>query len=163
MKLVFSEFKHLHNKYIYPYVVWAFPEKQEKPSQIYNAGFLPSKKDLSRFYMCRNVRINLDKFEMNSENRRVSRKNENITFELVKRKDFKYDIEWQKFCANYAREKWGKNIMPENRLKEIFTNKITSHVIIFKDGEKPIGLVTLYLEEKKIMHYFLMVSSGQII
>ena len=78
MKLLFSEHKPDYGNYIFPYAIWAVPERGESPADIFNAGFLPSSRNLDRFYLCRHVRVNLEKFKPSSENRRVLRKGESV-------------------------------------------------------------------------------------
>ena len=78
MKLLFSEAKADYANYIFPYAVWAFPEAGETPADLFNAGFLPSSRNLDRFYMCRHVRVRLAQFTPSSENRRILRKGEGL-------------------------------------------------------------------------------------
>ena len=90
MKLLFSEAKVDYNHYIFPYAIWAFPEAGETPGNFFGSGFLPSSRDLDRFYLCRQVRIDLAKYHPSSENRRILRKGEGITATLIPRRDFDY-------------------------------------------------------------------------
>ena len=78
MKLLSSEAKTDYAHYIYPYAVWAFPEPGETPADFFEHGFLPSSRNLDRFYLCRQVRVDLRKFRASSENRRILRKGEGI-------------------------------------------------------------------------------------
>ena len=156
MKLAFSEYKPLHDKYVYPYAIWAFPEEGEKPADLYAKGFLPSAKDLSRYYMTRSVRVDLKQFKISSENKRILKKIEHVDFKLIKRKDFDFDKKWKKFCLDYAENRWGERVMPPGRLKELFEKEITSDVLVFTDQEskKDIGLITVFNDENKIAHYY---------
>ena len=54
MKLAYSESQPDYDHYIFPYAVWAFPEAGETPADLFDQGFLPSSRDLDRFYLCRN-------------------------------------------------------------------------------------------------------------
>src|SRR6266498_3609397 len=83
MKLLFSEQNSDYDHYQFPYAIWAVPESGETPSDIFNAGFLPSSRNLDRFYLCRQVRVNLAKFKPTSENRRILRKGTDIEVKLV--------------------------------------------------------------------------------
>jgi hypothetical protein len=78
MKLLFSEQNSDYEHYQFPYAIWAVPETGETPADIFNAGFLPSSRNLDRFYLCRQVRVNLAKFKPSSENRRILRKGAGI-------------------------------------------------------------------------------------
>ena len=97
MKLLFSEQNSDYEHYQFPYAIWAVPEPGETPSDIFNAGFLPSSRDLDRFYLCRQVRVNLAKFKPSSENRRILRKGKGIGVELVPREKFDYTPEQRQF------------------------------------------------------------------
>src|SRR5262249_2280432 len=116
MKLLFSEHKPDYGNYIFPYAIWAVPERGESPADIFNAACLPSSRNLDRFYLCRHVRVNLAKFKPSSENRRVLRKGEGIRVELVPRAKFDYTLERRKFFKTYADIKFGKDVMGFERL-----------------------------------------------
>ncbi|EEF58948.1 hypothetical protein [Pedosphaera parvula] len=155
MKLLFSEHKADHGHYIYSYAIWAFPEAGETPADLFNQGFLPSSRNLDRFYLCRQLRVNLGKFTPSSENRRVLRKGEGIIFELIPREKFDYTPKRREFCKQYADARFGKEVMGYERLDSLFNNKVTSHVLLFTDASTgaELGIVTLYLEGKKLAFY----------
>lgn len=156
MKLLFSESKPDYNNYVFPYAIWAFPEPGETPAELFNSGFLPSSRELDRFYLCRQVRIALSKFQPSSENRRILRKGEGITHSLLPRAEFDYTGERREFYKNYADIKFGKDIMSYERLDFLFAGRITSHVLIFTDAAsgKEIGAVTLYLQPGELAYYY---------
>ncbi len=156
MKLLFSEYKSDYTNYIFPYAIWAIPEPHETPAMIFASGFLPSSTEFERFYLCRHVRIDLNCFEVSSENRRIVRKCENIEFRLVPRGQFEYTKRWRKFCKTYTDIKFGKDVMTSDRLDSVFNSRIVSHVLIFTDTKtkKDVGLVTLYLEKESLAYYY---------
>src|SRR5450759_1526252 len=148
MKLLFSEQKSDYDNYQFPYAIWAVPEAGETPADIFNAGFLPSSRNLDRFYLCRQVRVNLAKFKPSSENRRILRKGGGINVELVPRAKFDYTPERRQFFKTYADIKFGKDVMTFERLDALFAAPIISHLLVFTDAEKggEIGVATLYLD-----------------
>src|SRR5712671_6082477 len=156
MKLLFSEQKSDYDHYQFPYAVWAIPETGETPSDIFNAGFLPSSRNLDRFYLCRQVRVHLAKFKPSSENRRILRKGKDINVELVPRDKFDYTPERRQFFKTYADIKFGKDTMTFERLDALFASPIISHLLVFTDAEKggEIGVATLYLEGKSLAFYY---------
>jgi arginyl-tRNA--protein-N-Asp/Glu arginylyltransferase len=156
MKLLFSEARADYGHYIFPYAIWAFPEAGETPGDLFNQGFLPSSRDLERFYLCRQVRIDLGKFSPSSENRRILRKGERITAKLVPRAEFDYTPEVREFFKNYADIKFGKDVMSYDRLDSLFAGKITSHLLSFVDSSSgaQVGTVTLYLEDGLAYYYY---------
>jgi arginyl-tRNA--protein-N-Asp/Glu arginylyltransferase len=156
VKLLFSEAKADYGNYIFPYAVWAFPEADETPADLFQRGFLPSSRELDRFYLCRHVRVALTKYRPSSENRRISRKGEGIAVTLVPRAEFDFTAKRREFFKTYADIKFGKDVMSYDRLDALFTSKITSHVLIFTDSETgaEVGNATLYLEPDQIAYYY---------
>jgi len=156
MKLLFSEQKSDYDHYQFPYAIWAVPEAGETPSEIFNAGFLPSSRNLDRFYLCRQVRVNLAKFKPSSENRRILRKGEGIRVELVPRAKFDYTPERRQFFKTYADIKFGKDVMTFERLDALFASPIISHLLVFTDAQTgaEIGAATLYVEGKELAYYY---------
>ncbi len=156
MKLLFSEYRSDYDHYIFPYAVWAFPEDGESPAQFFARGFLPSSRDLSRFYLCRSVRVRLKDFKPTSENRRILRKGEGITSRLVSRSEFAYTPEKRAAFKIYADIRFGKDVLSFEKLDNLFTSPITSHLLVFSDAAsgREIGVVTLYLEKPAFAYYY---------
>ena len=156
MKLLFSEQKSDYDNYQFPYAIWAVPEAGETPADIFNAGFLPSSRNLDRFYLCRQVRVNLAKFKPSSENRRILRKGEGIRVELVPRAKFDYTPERRQFFKTYADIKFGKDVMTFERLDALFASPIISHLLVFADAKTgaEIGAATLYIEGRELAYYY---------
>lgn len=139
MKLFFSEFPANYDKYFFPYQVWLLKEEGDSEDRIYGNGFLPNRYLKNVYYLSRSVRVNLERFDLSSENRRILKKTEGITAELVRLSDFSYLPAVQKFCKNYVDEKLGKGLFSTETIKSIFTNRIFSHVFIFKGGGDVVG------------------------
>ena len=156
MKLLFSEQKSDYDHYQFPYAIWAIPEAGEQPSEIFNAGFLPSSRNLDRFYLCRQIRVNLGKFKISSENRRILRKGQGIEVELVPREKFHYTPERRQFFKTYADIKFGNEVMSFERLDALFASPIISHLLVFKDTatKAEIGVATLYVEHRELAYYY---------
>lgn len=156
MNLVFSEHVSDYAHYVFPYAIWGFPEKGETPAQMFDAGFLPSSRNLDRFYLCRHVRVELKKFKASSENRRVLRKGEGIRFELVPRAKFEFTPERRAFYKAYADIKFGKDTMSLARLDALFDSPIISHLLVFTDSKtgQEVGTATLYLEGDELAFYY---------
>ncbi len=156
MKLLFSEQNSDYENYQFPYAIWAMPEDGETPADIFAAGFLPSSRYLDRFYLCRQVRVNLAKFKPSSENRRIMRKGAGIEGKLVPREKFDFTPERRDFFKTYADIKFGKDVMSYERLDALFAAPIISHLLVFTDVEtgKEVGVATLYLEGKSLAFYY---------
>jgi arginyl-tRNA--protein-N-Asp/Glu arginylyltransferase len=156
VKLLFSEQNSDYEHYQFPYAVWAIPEAGETPADIFNAGFLPSSRNLDRFYLCRQVRVNLAKFKPSSENRRILRKGADIRVELVPREKFDYTPERRQFFKTYADIKFGKDVMTFERLDGLFGAPIISHLLVFTDAAtgREVGVATLYLAGRALAFYY---------
>jgi hypothetical protein len=156
MKLLFSEAKATYEHYVFPYAIWAFPEPGESPGDIFEQGFLPSSRDLDRFYLCRHVRVALKKYRVSSENGRILRKGGGISLKLTPRGEFDFSGARREFYKSYADIKFGKDVMSYERLDSLFGGRITSHVLLFTDDRTghEVGAVTLYLEPGKMAYYY---------
>jgi hypothetical protein len=156
MKLLFSEHKSDYAHYLFPYAIWAIPDAGETPADIFNAGFLPSSRDLDRFYLCRHIRIELARFHSSSENRRILRKGADINVELVPREKFDFTPERRGFYKTYADIRFGKDVMTAERLDALFSSPIISHLLVFTDAKTgaEVGTATLYLEGRALAYYY---------
>ncbi|HMP83643.1 MAG TPA: hypothetical protein PKA41_13160 [Verrucomicrobiota bacterium] len=156
MKLLFSEQRSDYDHYQFPYAVWALPEEGESPADIFNAGFLPSSRNLDRFYLCRHVRVNLAKFKPSSENRRILRKGGGLAVKLLPRDKYDYTPERRQFFKTYADIKFGKDVMTFERLDGLFGSPIISHLLVFTDEKSgdEVGVATLYVEGGKLAYYY---------
>lgn len=156
MKLLFSEAKPDYAHYIFPYAIWAFPEPGETPADLFNAGFLPSSRQLDRFYLCRHIRVALNKFTPSSENRRILRKGEGIAVTLVPRAEFEFTAARREFCKRYTDAKFGADGMSHERLDSLFNSPVTSHVLLFTETATgaEVGIATLYLEGDRLAFYY---------
>ncbi|MGD0410421.1 MAG: hypothetical protein ABSC18_01855 [Verrucomicrobiota bacterium] len=156
MKLLFSEHKSNYDRYQFPYAVWAVPEPGETPADLFHAGFLPSSRNLDRFYLCRQIRVNLTAFKPSSENRRILRKGAGIQARLVPRAEFDYTPERRRFYKTYADIKFGKDVMTFERLDSLFASPVISHLLVFTDTEKgaEVGVSTLFLEGRELAYYY---------
>lgn len=148
MKLLFSETQSDYAHYLYPYVIWAVPEPGEKPSDLFNCGFLPSSRRLDRFYICRQIRVALARFSPSSENRRILRKGEGLGCQLVPRAAFDYTPARRAAFKAYADIRFGQDIMSFERLDSLFASPVISHLLVFTDLKSgtEVGVAALYME-----------------
>ena len=155
VKLLFSEQNSDYGNYQFPYAVWAIPEAGESPADIFDAGFLPSSRILDRFYLCRQVRVNLAQFKPSSENRRILRQGRGLEVQLVPRGEYDYTPERREFFKTYADIKFGRDVMTFERLDSLFASPIISHLLVFTDPEsgREIGTATLSVEGAKLAYY----------
>lgn len=153
MKLFFSEFKANYSQYHFPYQVWLLKEEGDSWDEIYNAGFLPMRNIPGVFYLSRNVRVNLENFELSSENRRILKKSESFEAKLASLNEFDYTPKVQKLCKDYANERLG-GIFTSASIKSVFSGKVYSHVFVFsKNGEsEEAGFAVVKITEKNLQY-----------
>ena len=156
VKLLFSEARSDYDHYVFPYAIWAVPEAGETAADIFNAGFLPSSRNLDRFYLCRQVRVNLAKFKPSSENRRILRKGAGLEVKLVPRDKFEYTPARRQFFKTYADTKFGRDVMTFERLDLLMNSPIISHLLVFTDSQTgaEVGVATLYVEGRDLAYYY---------
>lgn len=154
MKLLFSEAAPDYEHYIFPYAIWGFPEAGETPADFFEGGFLPSTRELDRFYLARHIRVRLKDFEASSENRRILRKGGGLSWKLLKREEFTLTEERAAFCKKYADARFGAEVMSEERLRTLFGSPVATHIMVFSEGEREVGYVVLYLERPRVAFYY---------
>jgi len=156
VKLLFSEQRADYERYEFPYVVWSIPDPDETPADLLAAGFMPTAPDMSRYHMCRQIRVPLSGWRPSSENRRVLRKGQQISVELVPRNEFAYTQERREFCKRYADAVFGQNVMSEARLDAHFGGRSVTHVLLFTDQPtgREVGAATAYVEGGRAASYW---------
>lgn len=156
MKLLFSEAAPDYEHYIFPYAIWGFPESGESPADFFEAGFLPSTRELDRFYLARHIRVRLRDFQASSENRRILRKGASLKWTLLPRDQFQLSEERRVFCKMYADARFGNEVMSESRLTTLFTSPVATHIMVFQENatQREVGYVVLYLESPRVAFYY---------
>ncbi len=92
-------------------------------SAMYERGFVFTRIGKGAMTQTRSVRINLDNFELSSENRRILRKVDNIILEAIKLPHPKYDWHIHKLGHDFYETKFGKGTFSANKIKELITNE----------------------------------------
>lgn len=156
MKLAFSQAQPDYKNHIYPYAIWALPEEGETPADFFEKGFLPSVPELTRFYLCRTLRVRLREFTPSSENRRVLRKGEGIRARLIPRSDFQCSPERKQLILHYAQSRFGEANFSEARLERLLASPMLTHILEFtsKETNERVGEVFMYLESKRVAYYY---------
>jgi hypothetical protein len=156
MKLLFSETRSDYAHYLYPYVIWAVPDPGEKPSDLFRRGFLPVSPRLDCFYLCRNLRVDLQRYRTSSENRRILRKGQGITADLIERSAFDYHAARRTAWKAYADQRFGDEVMSFERLDTLMRSPVITHLLCFTDSasRREVGTALLFLEEPAIAYYY---------
>jgi len=159
MKTFKSEFAHSYKTYSFGYCNYLTRGQEDSLSQIYEKGYLPYtgvKEIKNTLYMARSARVNLEKFCLNSENRRIARKfDDKLTKEIVLLEEFDYKNKvFLKFCLNYFEKRHGKKIMPEERLITILESGFITHIISYKNTNEKIIAYVFETSDRKMTHFW---------
>lgn len=109
-----------------PYLKWkeeknpAFDEA--KINDLYNEGFLFGRNEKNLLYQTRSLRIDLTKFELTSENRRILRKTEEVLLKKYPLPYANYDWTIGKLGKDFYTTKFGDGIFSANKIKELLTD-----------------------------------------
>ena len=120
----------------------------ENISKMYGNGFVFTRLGKGIMSQTRSVRINLNKFEITSENRRILRKGENITMKKDVIPFEKYSWEIGKLAKDFYTKKAG-GAFSANKIKEIITTEDNFNVLL---SYSDLGYVICY-ENKNMLHY----------
>lgn len=156
MRLVFSEATPDYARYAFPYAVWGFTEPGETPADFLEAGFLPSSVALDRFYLCRQLRVPLEGWTPNTENRRILRKADRWVCRLVPRSEYVLRPEMRSRWLEFARVRFGEGVMPGDRLDRLMAAPVVNHILEFRDPDsgEEVGAVLMYLEAPRVAYYY---------
>lgn len=129
-------------------------ENKEEISESYSDGFVFVRNGIGLMEKVRSIRIDLDKFELSSENRRILRKYDH-KIELVNLPYENYVWEIHKMGKDFYDTRFGKDTFSANKIKEIFTEKSNFNFVFkFTSQEKIDGYCICYWnEEGKFLHY----------
>jgi hypothetical protein len=161
MKIFLSENNVDYTTYTFSYALYALKEDQEDMTEMYEKGFLPytGNPDMEKevYYFARSLRVNLDKFDDTSENRRVNRMVEplDISMTLHSKADFDTDgPEFLGFCENYINERIGEDHMNMERWKYILSRETGTHLFEFRTADKAVGYVLAALNGEMVHYWF---------
>jgi len=96
-------------------------------NDLYDRGFVFTRTGKGDIYKTRSVRINLNKFELSSENRRILRKTEELELDIKPIPYSEYSWRIGKLGKDFYEEKFGKGTFSANKIKELLTDKEKSN------------------------------------
>lgn len=160
MKIFFAEYIKDYSSYTFSYVPYAIFENRSGMSEIYHNGFLPytGNTQLEHFlyYKARSLRIDLDKFQPGSENRRVDRKFEDLDVSVnwIPISDFDTgDFKFVEFCTEYCRQRFKGGEMEPDRLEYILNSPFLTDIVEFEIDGTLAGYVFL-AQNEELIHYW---------
>ena len=154
MKIFFGEFKSNYEKYFFPYQVWLLCQEGDEVEKIYDAGFLPIRNIPGVYYLSRNLRVDLAKFTLSSENRRILGRTIGFDFELLPLSEFPYTPKVQKFCKDYMNKRFGKGQMSAVGIKNIFQKGVYTHVFVWREtqSKKEAGFALCFINDQLLQY-----------
>jgi len=132
--------------------------------QMYDAGYVFVRTGKGNMEQTRSLRINLEKFDLSSENRRVLRKVDKKQEVSIVSIDLpipakKYDWQIHKLGKDFYETKFGKNIFSASKIKELVTdfnksnfNTLFNYKFQFDSEVQFLGYCICY-ENEEILHY----------
>jgi len=122
-------------------------------NSLYNQGWLFTREGRGAMYQTRSLRIDLEKFELSSENRRVLKKTEDIGLMTYDLPYEKYSWEIGKMGKEFYQTKFGDGIFSANKIKELLTKKHNfNKLYIYNNKQEAVGYCICF-ETDKILHY----------
>ena len=124
----------------------------ENISKMYDAGYVFTRVGKGIMNKTRSFRIDLSKFEMTSENRRIMRKAENYKMETIVLPLSNYDWHIGKLAKDFYESRDAE--FSANKIKELLTNKNESNFNLLAEffGDEKFGFAICY-ESPEILHY----------
>jgi arginyl-tRNA--protein-N-Asp/Glu arginylyltransferase len=129
----------------------------EKISEMYEKGYVFTRKGKGVMQQTRSVRIDLKKFELSSENRRILKKTEVIELVGFELPYAAYDFALGKLAKDFYEEKFGEGTLSANKAKELMTDATKSNFnCLFtykKNGStNPVGYAICYTSD--LIHHY---------
>lgn len=123
-------------------------------SAMYERGFVFTRIGLGVMTQTRSVRINLQNFDLTSENRRVLRKTENMSLEKVQLPHSNYDWHIHKLGHDFYESKFGKETFSANKIKELLTGEKSNFntLLVYSINNEPVGYCICF-ENNEWLHY----------
>jgi leucyl-tRNA---protein transferase len=161
MKIFFSENRVDYSTYTFDYAIYCLKQSQAELPEIYEKGFLPYTANLTIegfiFYLARSLRVELERFDDTSENRRVNRLVEplGIALEVIRKENFDLNsTEFQSLCQEYITQRIGDDNMSLERWQYILSRETGTHIFRFSIENKLIGFVFVVMEADMLHYWF---------
>lgn len=141
------------------YLVWQKktiePGDDAAVTAAYEAGFVFTRVARGAMDQTRSVRIDLSKFELSSENRRILKKTDGLELNstILPYADYSWQI--GKLAKDFYDTKFGDGTFSANKVKEILTDSAKSNfnqLFMYKIQDVTVGYCVIYTNEK-LVHY----------
>lgn len=126
-------------------------------NSLYDGGFLFTRTGKGEMYQTRSLRIDLSKFNLNSENRRVLKHTENVMLEVANISYENYHWGIHKLGKDFYATKFGEKTFSAQKIKELITEPEESNfnklfIYTQKEDNKALGYVISF-ETPELLHY----------
>jgi len=119
-------------------------------SNLYNKGFVFTRIDKGVMHQTRSVRIDLSKFELSSENRRILKKVSEFEINEIELPYLDYKWSLGKMAKDFYESKFGKGIFSVQKVKEILTSGKSNFNLLLKYND--LGFAICYKNDF-LLHY----------
>lgn len=127
----------------------------ENISAAYADGFVFTRRGKGEMDQTRSVRVDLSKFVLSSENRRVLKKTDGITLETIPLPYSEYHWSIGKLAKDFYTTKFGDGTFSANKAKELLTDPDNSNfnmLLTYTHNEEVVGYSICYTDNE-ILHY----------
>jgi arginyl-tRNA--protein-N-Asp/Glu arginylyltransferase len=122
-------------------------------NRLYNNGYVFTRTGKGVMNQTRSIRIDLNKFELSSENRRILKKTEDIGHKTYDLPYSEYNWKIGKVVKDFYTEKFGDGTFSANKIKELLTTEYNfNKLFIYNNSKENLGYCICY-ENKEILHY----------
>ncbi len=121
---------------------------------MYDRGFVFTRIGKGVMQQTRSIRIDLSKFELSSENRRILRKTERLSVTPYSLPFTHYTWEIGKMGKDFYETKFGDGTFSANKIKELLTGERDdfNHVFVYSYEGKNVGYC-IAVETENMLHY----------
>jgi len=133
-------------------------------NSLYHEGYVFTRLGAGVMHQTRSIRIDLSKFELSSENRRILKKTEDLRLEIENLPYKNYDWSIGKLAKDFYDKKFGKNIFSANKVKELLTMDDGNYnKLLIYTADKEIGNWKLEIEGKPIVGFCIARETNEIL
>lgn len=128
----------------------------ENITNMYENGYVFTRIDKGIMHQTRSLRLNLDKFHISSENRRILKKIDNLEIKKIDLPIDNYDFSIGKMAKDFYEKKFGQKIMSAQKIKEMLTNNDKSNfnlLLQYINTDQMIFGYTICYSNDSIIHY----------
>ncbi len=126
-------------------------------NDLYDGGFLFTRIGKGEMYQTRSLRIDLSKFELNSENRRVLKHTENVNMEVANISYDNYHWGIHKLGKDFYATKFGEKTFSAQKIKTLITEPDESNfnkLFIYRQKEDNLAIgYVICFDNSKLLHY----------